>query len=108
MSYFIVSQVNYIVSAFLASIGIFTVVVGSNRIKQLMGLGIFQTSALLFYVSLGYVSESRVPILASDDVDAVLSYSNPLPSVLMLTAIVVGVATMAVGLAMVIRIEKFS
>ena len=104
---FVVSHINYVVSAFLLVLGLFVIVTGGNRVKQLVGLSIFQTSVLLFYVSLGYVSASKAPILSGESPAGVL-YSNPLPGVLMLTAIVVGVATTAVGLAMVIRIEKQS
>lgn len=102
---FVVSHINYVVSTFLLVLGLFVIVTSGNRVKQLMGLSIFQTSVLLFYVSLGYVSASKAPILLGAVTDRVL-YSNPLPGVLMLTAIVVGVATTAVGLAMIIRIEK--
>ncbi|MGN7661114.1 MAG: cation:proton antiporter subunit C [Anaplasma sp.] len=102
---FFLLHVNYVVFAFLMAIGLFVVAVASRRVKKLMGLGVFQASVLLFYVSLGYVRGGGVPILSGHGGDAVL-YSNPLPSVLMLTAIVVGVATVAVGLAMVIRMEE--
>ncbi|QJC27402.1 cation:proton antiporter subunit C [Anaplasma platys] len=100
---FLLSHLNYVVSALLFSLGLFVVVTSSSRVKQLQGLGLFQTAVLVFYVSLGYVGDSVAPILGSDGATQV--YSNPLPSVLMLTAIVVGVATMAVGLSMVLRIE---
>ncbi|WP_433846743.1 cation:proton antiporter subunit C [Anaplasma phagocytophilum] len=103
---FLMSHINYMAFAFFASIGLFIVITSGSRIKQLMGLGIFQTSVLIFYVSLGYVSEGIAPIVSRGD--TALSYSNPLPSVLMLTAIVVGVVTVAVGLAIVVKIEKSS
>ncbi|MGN7678146.1 MAG: cation:proton antiporter subunit C [Anaplasma sp.] len=102
---FFLLHVNYVVFAFLMAIGLFVVTVADKQVKKLMGLGIFQTSVLLFYVSLGYVRGGGVPILSGHGGNAVL-YSNPLPSVLMLTAIVVGVATMAVGLAMIIKMEE--
>ncbi|ACZ49114.1 putative monovalent cation/H+ antiporter [Anaplasma centrale str. Israel] len=104
--FFFLLHVNHVVAALLMAVGLFTVVVTGNRVKKLMGLGIFQSSVLLFYISLGYVRGARVPILAVQGGETL--YSNPLPSVLMLTAIVVGVATMAVGLAMVMRIEAKS
>lgn len=100
---FLLSHMNYVVSMLLFSLGLFVVITGSSRVKQLQGLGLFQTAVLVFYVSLGYVGDSVAPILYSDVVARV--YSNPLPGVLMLTAIVVGVATLAVGLSMVLRIE---
>ncbi|ASI47793.1 MAG: cation:proton antiporter subunit C [Anaplasma ovis] len=101
--FFFLLHVNHVAAALLMAIGLFTIVVTDNRLKKLMGLGIFQSSVLLFYISLGYVRGAKVPILSGQAGEAL--YSNPLPSVLMLTAIVVGVATMAVGLAMVMKIE---
>ena len=72
-----------------------------NLIKKLIGLSVFQTAIFYFYISIGKVSGGSAPILS----DSVKLYSNPLPHVLILTAIVVGVATTAVGLALVIRIH---
>ncbi|WP_037352356.1 cation:proton antiporter subunit C [Anaplasma marginale] len=104
--FFFLLHVNHVAAALLMAVGLFTVVVTNNRLKKLMGLGVFQSSVLLFYISLGYVRGAKVPILSGQAGETL--YSNPLPSVLMLTAIVVGVATMAVGLAMVMRIEAKS
>ena len=73
-----------------------------NLVKKLVGLNIFQTSVFLLYITIGKVSGGTAPIL-----DANISvYSNPLPHVLILTAIVVGVATTALGLALVVRIRE--
>ena len=99
---FFVERANYVVSFLLMVVGLFIVVVNDSRVRRLIGLCIYQSSVLLFYISLGYVGGASVPILSPG---SEVVYNNPLPSVLMLTAIVVGVATMAVGLAMVIMIE---
>ncbi|UTO55981.1 cation:proton antiporter subunit C [Neoehrlichia mikurensis] len=89
----------------LMVIGLYITIVDENYVKKLLGLNILQSSVLLFYISIGYVANASVPIL---NLHATI-YSNPLPSVLMLTAIVVGVATFAVGLSIIIRIkEEFS
>ena len=72
-----------------------------NLVKKLIGLSIFQTAIFYFYISLGKVTGGSAPIIDAD----VTTYSNPLPHVLILTAIVVGVATTALGLALVIRIH---
>jgi multicomponent Na+:H+ antiporter subunit C len=83
-------------------VGLYTLISRSNLIKKLAGLAMFQTAVILFYVSLGKVTGGTVPIVDSD----YTLYSNPLPQVLMLTAIVVGVATTALGFALVIRIKE--
>ncbi len=83
-------------------IGFFGVISSGNLVKKIMCLSIFQVAVLLFYISIGYVKNSAVPILQ----EGVSVYSNPLPHVLMLTAIVVGVAIMAVGLAIAVRIKE--
>lgn len=94
---------NYLVAIVLMMMGFYLVIVNSNLIKKLIGLGIFQTSVLLLYISIGKVDGGSAPIL-SEAVEKV--YTNPLPHVLMLTAIVVGVATLAVGLALAVRIKQ--
>ncbi|MCH2546263.1 MAG: cation:proton antiporter subunit C [Alphaproteobacteria bacterium] len=92
----------YWISIVLMMSGFYAVMASSNLIKKLIGLSLFQTSVLLFYVAAGKVAGGTTPIYR-DGVEIV--YSNPLPQVLMLTAIVVGVATLAVGLAIVVRIR---
>lgn len=93
---------NYWVVIILMMIGFYIVIVQGNLIKKLIGLNIFQTSVFIFYISVGKVAGGSAPILAED----VSVYSNPLPHVLILTAIVVGIATMALALALVVRIKK--
>jgi len=93
---------NYWVVIFLMMAGFYVVISQGNLVKKLVGLALFQTSVFIFYISMGKISDGAAPIL----VEGVTNYSNPLPHVLILTAIVVGVATTAVGLALVIRIYE--
>ena len=92
---------NYWIVIFLMMTGFYIVISRDNLIKKVLGLNIFQTSVFLLYISIGKVRGGTAPIL----VDGVTRYSNPLPSVLILTAIVVGVATTALALALVVRIK---
>ena len=94
---------NYIIVTILMMTGLFIVIARTNLIKKLIGLSIFQTSVFLFYISLGKVAGGTAPIL---DGNPDTLYSNPLPHVLILTAIVVGVATTALGLALILRINE--
>ncbi len=93
---------NYWIVIVLMMIGFYAVIASGNLVKKLIGLNIFQTSVFLFYISLGKVSGGSAPIIA----EGVQSYSNPLPHVLILTAIVVGIATTSLGLALVVRIQE--
>ena len=92
---------NYWVVVGLMTCGLYIVFATSNYVKKIVGLNIFQTSVFILYISIGKVSGGTAPILA----DTHQVYSNPLPHVLILTAIVVGVATTALGLALVVRIR---
>ena len=94
---------NYLIVILLMMVGLFLVISRANLVKKLVGLSIFQTSVFLFYITLGRVSGGTAPIL-TDAPD--MLYSNPLPHVLILTAIVVGVATTALGLALILRIRE--
>ncbi|RNL58007.1 cation:proton antiporter subunit C [Zhongshania marina] len=98
----LLSHYNYWVVVTLMMIGFFIVIAQGNLVKKLVGLNIFQTSVFILYISSGKVTGGSAPILQ----DEITSYSNPLPHVLILTAIVVGIATTALGLALVIRIKK--
>ena len=93
---------NYVVTVFLMVAGLYIVTARGNLIKKLVGLAIFQTSVYLLYIEPGKILGGTAPILDP----AFRVYSNPLPHVLILTAIVVGVATMALGLALVVRINE--
>jgi multicomponent Na+:H+ antiporter subunit C len=92
----------YFITVFLMIAGLFILIARGNLIKKLVGLSIFQTSVYLLYIAPGKLVGGTAPILS----DAFTVYSNPLPHVLILTAIVVGVATLALGLALVVRIRE--
>jgi multicomponent Na+:H+ antiporter subunit C len=96
-------QWNYFLVILLMMIGFYAVIARGNMVKKMVGLNIFQTSVFMLYISMGKISEGTAPILTGD---AATVYSNPLPHVLILTAIVVGVATTAVGYALIIRIQE--
>jgi multicomponent Na+:H+ antiporter subunit C len=100
---FIVSHYNYWMTIILMMIGLYVVVSRGNLVKKIVGLNLFQTSVFMLYISMGKILGGTAPIL-TDNPDQV--YSNPLPHVLILTAIVVGVATTALGLALIIRIRE--
>ena len=94
---------NYIIVVILMMTGLFMVIARANLVKKMIGLSIFQTSVFIFYISLGKMAGGTAPIL---DGNPDTLYSNPLPHVLILTAIVVGVATTALGLALILRINE--
>ncbi|HRC39535.1 MAG: cation:proton antiporter subunit C [Rubrivivax sp.] len=98
----VIGHFSYFVTIFLLVAGLFIVIARGNLIKKLVGLGIFQTSVYLLYIAPGKLIGGTAPILS----DAFKIYSNPIPHVLILTAIVVGVATLALGLALVVRIRE--
>ncbi len=93
---------NYWIVIALMMAGLYTIAASGNFVKKVIGLNIFQTSVFLFFISLGKVSGGTAPIIA----EGWARYSNPLPHVLILTAIVVGVATTALGLALIVRINR--
>ena len=93
---------NYWIDVFLMMAGLYIVVARGNLIKKLVGLNVFQASVFLLYISMGKVEGGTAPIIS----EGLTIYSNPLPHVLILTAIVVGVATTALGLALVVRINE--
>ena len=94
---------NYWVVIFLMMMGFYTLIARGNLVKKLIGLNIFQTSVFILYISMGKILGGTAPILMEGEN---VVYSNPIPHVLILTAIVVGVATTAVGLALVVRIKE--
>ena len=93
---------NYWVVVVLMMVGFYIVIAHGNLIKKVVGLSIFQTSVFIFYISMAKVDGGTAPILA----DGIELYSNPLPHVLILTAIVVGIATTALALALAVRIKE--
>ena len=92
----------YAVAVFLMVAGLYIAIAHGNLVKKLVGLGIFQTSVYLLYIAPGKLIGGTAPIVAA----GFRTYSNPLPHVLILTAIVVGVATLALGLAIVVRLRE--
>ncbi len=97
---------SYWVVVVLMMAGLYIMIARYNLVKKIIGLGLFQTSIFYLYITMGKVSGGTAPILVHGDVQPV--FSNPVPHVLILTAIVVGVATSAVALALIVRIyEEF-
>lgn len=132
---YLFSHFNYVVVIILMMTGLYVVFASRNLIKKLVGLSTFQTSVFFLYITLGKIASGQPPILEKDPssksgydehtafIESVqmaasgeiyilpgrgseILYSNPLPHVLILTAIVVGVATLAVGLALTVRIRE--
>jgi multicomponent Na+:H+ antiporter subunit C len=93
---------SYVVTVFLMVAGLYILVARTNLLKKLIGLALLQTSVYLLYIAPGKLIGATAPIIA----EGFDRYSNPLPHVLILTAIVVGVATLALGLALVVRIRE--
>jgi multicomponent Na+:H+ antiporter subunit C len=98
----LLSHYSYWVTIFLAVSGLYIVIARGNLAKKLVGLAIFQTSVYLLYIAPGKLIGGTAPIVSA----GYEVYSNPLPHVLILTAIVVGVATLALGLALVVRLKE--
>ncbi len=92
----------YWVFAIVLMIGFYAVIAKSNLVKKLIGLSIFQAAVFLLYITMGKIDNGTAPIFQ----DAATVYSNPLPQVLILTAIVVGISTTALGLGIVVRIRE--
>jgi len=105
----IVAKYNYWIYIALMMIGLYAMIAKNNLVKKIVGMNIFQTAIILFYVSIGVKKGANIPIIehghgAEHHVVHAADYINPLPHVLMLTAIVVGVATLGVALALALRI----
>ncbi|MCY4590184.1 MAG: cation:proton antiporter subunit C [Alphaproteobacteria bacterium] len=98
----ITDHYNYWLVIFLLMAGLFVTMTSGNLVKKIVGLNVFQTAVFLFYISVGKLEGGTAPILTGEPEQ----FSNPLPHVLILTAIVVGVATTALGLALVVRIRE--
>ena len=110
----IVDNYNYWIYITLLMIGLYAMIAKKNLVKKVVGMNIFQTAIILFYVSIGAKKGGTIPIIQhgyGGEVEEITSsvikaseYINPLPHVLMLTAIVVSVATLGVALALAIKI----
>jgi multicomponent Na+:H+ antiporter subunit C len=107
----IIANYNYWIYITLMMIGLYAMITKNNLVKKIVGMNIFQTAIILFYVSIGAKKGATIPIIAhghgadSHAVHAV-DYINPLPHVLMLTAIVVAVATLGVALALALKVHN--
>ncbi|MFM1895027.1 MAG: hypothetical protein RLZZ385_101 [Pseudomonadota bacterium] len=100
----ILNLFNYWVFVLLLMIGFYGVIASDNLVKKLLGLSIFQAAVFLLFISIGKVDGGTAPIILDGDWGRV--FSNPLPQVLILTAIVVGISTLSLGLAIVVRIKE--
>ena len=100
----IIGLYNYWIFIFLMMVGFYILISRRNLVKKILGLNIFQTSVFIFYISMGKIIGGTAPILMEGE--EIILYSNPLPHVLILTAIVVGVSVTAVALALVVRIKE--
>ena len=98
----IAAHYNYWIVVALMMIGLYIMIAHANLVKKLIGLGVFQVAVFVLYISLGKIAGGTAPILEAGRA----VYSHPLPHVLILTAIVVGVATTALGLALVVRVYE--
>ncbi len=110
---FIVAKYNYWIYILLMVIGLYAMISKNNLFKKIIGMSIFQTAIIVFYVSIGAKQDATIPIIehahganGPEQIIDVMSYVNPLPHVLMLTAIVVGVGTLGVALAIALGVYK--
>jgi multicomponent Na+:H+ antiporter subunit C len=101
----VLAKYNYWVSVALMLIGFYGIFAKNNLIKKVIGLSIFQTAIFLYFISLGAVKGGTAPIVSEEIIRKGYVYANPLPHVLILTAIVVSVATAAVALSLIIRMH---
>ena len=109
----VIAKGNFWAYITLMMVGLYAMIAKRNLVKKIIGMNIFQTSVILFYISTAYKNGASIPIIAAGSghgaahgaVNAA-DYINPLPHVLMLTAIVVSVATLGVALALAIRVYK--
>ena len=105
----IIAKYNYWAVVVLIAIGLYAMIAKKNLVKKIIGMNIFQTAIILFYVSIGAKRGATLPIIEhghghGEHAVHAVDYINPLPHVLMLTAIVVSVATLGVALALAMRI----
>ncbi|MCF8030259.1 MAG: cation:proton antiporter subunit C [Desulfohalobiaceae bacterium] len=108
----IVAKYNYWLYIILMMIGLYAIISKNNLIKKLVGMNIFQTAIILFFISISYKEQATIPIIrnahgpghVSPEAIQATAYMNPLPHVLMLTAIVVSVATFGVALAIAVKV----
>ncbi|KYH25885.1 NAD(P)H-quinone oxidoreductase subunit 4L, chloroplastic [Halalkalicoccus paucihalophilus] len=94
----------YVAFIVLLSVGLYMVIASQNLVKKVIGVNLFQTAIFLFFVASAYVEGGAVPVVPKDSAGPTEVIVSPLPHVIVLTAIVVGVALTAVGLALIVRI----
>ena len=107
----ITSKLNYWIYIALMMIGLYAMIIKNNLVKKIIGMNILQTAVILFFISIGAKDKATIPIIEhahgpGDHAVSALKYINPLPHVLMLTAIVVAVATLGVALALIIKLHQ--
>ena len=107
----LIANFNYVIVVILMMIGLWSMLAQKNLIKKCIGMAIFQTGIILFFISIGAKNDAEVPILSefvvgNSSAIIVNDYANPLTQILMLTAIVVGVATLGVGLALAQKVYQ--
>jgi multicomponent Na+:H+ antiporter subunit C len=105
----IISKANYWMCVALMVVGLYAMIAKKNLIKKIIGMNIFQTAVILLFISIGAKGSATIPIIlhyhsAHDQMVHAADYINPLPHVLMLTAIVVAVSTLGVALALAIKV----
>ncbi|MBZ6495839.1 cation:proton antiporter subunit C [Natrinema longum] len=101
---FLSNYYTYVLMVVILGIGLYMVIASENLVKKLIGVNLFQTAIFLFFISMAYVEGGSAPIVPHDGVPLEVMVASPLPQVIVLTAIVVGIALTAVGLALIIRI----
>ena len=107
----IIAKLNYWIYIALMMIGLYAMITKNNLVKKIIGMNILQTAVILFFVSIGAKNKATIPIIehahgAENHAIHAVNYINPLPHVLMLTAIVVAVATLGVALSLIIRLHR--
>lgn len=102
VAHLVTGYANYLLVIILMMLGLYTALASHNFIKKLIGLTLMQSAIFALYISIGKVSGGTAPIVTPLE----MPYSNPLPHVLILTAIVVGISTVALGLALCVRIAR--
>ncbi len=107
----IIAKYNYWSFIILMMIGLYAMIAKNNLIKKIIGMNIFQTAIILFYISSAAKKNASIPIIAhghngGHNIVHAADFINPLPHVLMLTAIVVSVATLGVALALAMKVYK--
>jgi multicomponent Na+:H+ antiporter subunit C len=100
---YIVGRGPYLLFVFLAVLGVYLMTSGRNYLKAMIGLYFFQSSVILFFIALGFRADGTIPILVPGEA---LVLDNPLPHAMMLTAIVVGVATVGLAISILRRIQE--